>query len=451
MALPKTSLSTLKLASQSGVKSCLSRLGGQWQNSCWLDPQNAYRTDCIGALKRDKSSSTTGKVGWAPCHSDLGEYIAASTIIHCFDGWSYLGRAIGSELAGDPDIARHLGYYAELRAAMSILAAGGIGVFDHTHVVIDAKGSCHKIEGAGGTHKFAWESLEHWAETQDALALVLGSIYPDMHSLDQWLKHYPVKSKAIAASWFKRWGLDLRRLADDREARNMSSYRPTAFTSPGPRHVRESIETMRRYWQVWEPRTSGGFPLLDKHLLRIGIDRAFYYSQGRSRRQAPKRYRQFIDTMLNSITPTEWPESEWKKFLNFESCPDVPLMLQLASGTSKPGDLSHSAEVIARAGLLLRVASGSAANMLQSVGAPGSQALAFWSKHPSVRRLLWAGDSAPSTCSDLWIDLRDAIESIDDWMDQSTSVCHNTAWKEHGWEMAALGTTERVALWGLGL
>ena len=448
MALPKKSLPTLKLASPAGVRSCLSRVDGHWRNSSWLDSTNVYRADCIGALKRDKSPNTTGKA-WSPRHSDLGEYIAASTIIHCFDGWCYLGRAISADLAGDPDIARHLGYYAELRAAMSILAAGGIGVFNQTHVVIDAKGSCHKVEG-GGTHSFVWESLEHWAKTPDALALVLGSIYPDMHSLDQWFKHYPVTSTAIAASWFERWGLDLRRLADDRESRNMSSYRPTAFTSPGPRHISESVDTVAQHWQVWEPRPSGGFPLLDKHLLRIGIDRAFQHSQGLSRRQAPKRYRQFIDSMLHSITPTDWPESEWEKFLNFESCPDAPIMLELASGTSKPGDLSHSAEVIARGSLLLRIASGSAANLLRSVGAPGSQSLAFWSNQPSVRRLLWSENSPPSACSDLWVDVRDAIESIKHWMGQETSVCHNRAWKDRGWEMAALGTTERVALWGLG-
>ena len=54
------------------------------------------------------------------------EYVAASAPTHLIDGWSYLARAIDALLRGDAPAAVHLGYYAELRAAMSLLAGGGI-------------------------------------------------------------------------------------------------------------------------------------------------------------------------------------------------------------------------------------------------------------------------------------------------------------------------------------
>jgi hypothetical protein len=68
----------------------------------------------------------------------LAQYIAASSILHCADGWSYLGRAINCLLKGDPHRVVHLAYYAELRAALSLLASEAIGVFSRNNFVIDA-------------------------------------------------------------------------------------------------------------------------------------------------------------------------------------------------------------------------------------------------------------------------------------------------------------------------
>lgn len=75
--------------------------------------------------------------------------MAASVIVHCFDGWSYLGRALEAEMAGDPQTAVHLGYYAELRAAMSVLASDEIGVFRNKHAVFT--GETYKTIGNIGT------------------------------------------------------------------------------------------------------------------------------------------------------------------------------------------------------------------------------------------------------------------------------------------------------------
>ena len=49
-------------------------------------------------------------------------------------------------MAGDPDAARHLGYYAELRATMSILAGDGIGVFQNKHIIVTKKTEMYFVE-----------------------------------------------------------------------------------------------------------------------------------------------------------------------------------------------------------------------------------------------------------------------------------------------------------------
>jgi hypothetical protein len=50
------------------------------------------------------------------------EALAAAAPNHCIDGWSYISRATSAFLAGDLHAARHLSYYVQLRASLSILA-----------------------------------------------------------------------------------------------------------------------------------------------------------------------------------------------------------------------------------------------------------------------------------------------------------------------------------------
>ena len=114
---------------------------------------------------------------------------------------------------------------------MALLAAGGIGVFLDRHIVVDSNGRCHCISGHG-THKFAWEALNHWAETTGARDLVLTIIRPGKIPLRDWLDQFaagPANQTLLARDWLQLWGLDLERLTEDRSTRNRSSYRPTAF------------------------------------------------------------------------------------------------------------------------------------------------------------------------------------------------------------------------------
>ena len=109
----------------------LGSLKSYWEKGRWLGANNRYKQETSKQVKADAGGFTD---------SNLTEYIGASTLGHCFDGWSYLGRATEAELAGDPGSARHLGYYAELRAAMSLLAGDGIGIFNNSHVSVNGSG-----------------------------------------------------------------------------------------------------------------------------------------------------------------------------------------------------------------------------------------------------------------------------------------------------------------------
>ena len=92
----------LKAASRKIVCDTVPLLEKNWEANRWLSSDNPYCEDVAREI---------GK-GTLPVEAFfcLSEYIAASAILHCFDGWSYLSRALESEMAGDPDTARHLGY-----------------------------------------------------------------------------------------------------------------------------------------------------------------------------------------------------------------------------------------------------------------------------------------------------------------------------------------------------
>ena len=422
------------------------RLDRRWKNGSWLTKRNVYRADAVGQIN---SKSHTIK------DRDLGEYVAASAVIHCFDGWSFLGRALEAEMAGDPDAARHMGYYAELRAAMSVLASGGIGVFDRQHVVVTETQQCNAIPREfGSTHEFVWEALEIWAKQRAGRDAVLGSVKPGGISLSEWLRQSSLSSNFVATDWLRRWGLDLSRIASDRRARNLSSYRPTTLTSPGPRAVGETMKSVLHFWDMCDPSHSGGFPVLDQYLLRRSLD--LIVRRARRGRQASMKnvewHNKIIEDMLSGVTPAPPPVDSWRSFLAFENLADVPQIIEDAGGKVGAKHRDHSKQVLARATLLLRIATGCSGNLLREAEPGFPDDLSSWRSSPSIRRRLWLQSNPVSSSVDLWQDIADASSSVADWLDQNgPSACHRWFWDDNALWASRLATAERVFLWGVGL
>ena len=82
----------------------------------WLS-RNRYRHDIVRTVTAEAANALDGR--------KLADYAAASIPLHLSDGWCLLARAAGAVTNGDWPNAIHLGYYAELRAAMALLATQG--------------------------------------------------------------------------------------------------------------------------------------------------------------------------------------------------------------------------------------------------------------------------------------------------------------------------------------
>lgn len=469
MSLSPNQQTVIKRASRNAVQAEFANIAVNWENNCWLCSRNRYRTACIDRLKNDTRS------GNSVTHRHLREYIAASSMTHCLDGWSYLGRAIEAHLKGDNDASRHLGYYAELRAAMALLAAEGIGIFKNLHFIVtnNSRRSTEIIRGSQ-THKFIWDALKYWAGLPSASNLIFEIIRPGGLPLREWLEHFAVGSGfrlSITEKWLSQWGIDLKRYADDREARNLASYRPTAFTSPPAMNIREAIGFVNNLWEICEPADSLRFPILDRYLLRQSLELVFHNSHAynRTRGQAKVQYKHRVNSMLHHISPKDLvlpkdlvstrdlastrdpDDSEWKRFLCYESFGQPSLILQEAKGTNKSSHPRHHLQVLSRATLLLRLASGACHRILESLPDFNRDDLEFWWSTTGRERALWHTEDEPDDFVDLWADVDEAITELQQWQDSDDDKSYYRVWRDYPRSVGILGTCERIALWGLGL
>ena len=416
----------------------------------WLGNNNTYRRNCIKVLEKPWGGQLR------PInHRHLSEYIVASAPLHCADGWSFLGRALDCHAQGDADAARHLGYYAELRGAMSLLATEGIGVFSSRHFVVESPQRCQEVQPRKGTHTIAWLALEHWSGLKRSTDLLATVIEPGGIPLADWLDAFRgarTTWRPIGAEWLNTWGLDLRRLSDDRDARNEASYRPTRLNTRASLDVSDSSSFMRSLWAVCEPSTPSRFESLDRHLLRLSLEQAFEAVTGKRARDDPSNFKDRVAVMLHAVAPSGLPVDEWIRFLTRNARPEDSILTTEARGTVTMRDPSHHIQVIARAALLLRVATGACALLLREAGF-GHSELEFWWKSLGEEHGLWEPGNEPDELLDLWADVEIALDEMHEWeVSKSGADVSYAIWRrEQAYAISVLGECERIALWGLGL
>ena len=280
------------------------------------------------------------------------EVLAATGPSHCLDGWTFLSQSLAAMLSGDTHTARHLAYYAQLRAALSLLHCNGIGIFNGINFAVCDSGALHRIDTNNPnrrgqpTHTAAWEALRGWAGNMGAATDFLTAIKFRDVSLQDCLEAVwpsttggPLVSKVI-----EDWGVDLRRSTEEHESRNISSYCAHAF-NVSESELSDRLELVQSIWRSLEPDSGGGFPTLDRHLLR--------------------KFLELMKTEKSRITPQNnlWESAYWRldpkirsfisqEFIERDVDPSDLLIFAHAESTV-PGDV-HA--MVSRALLLLRSA-----------------------------------------------------------------------------------------------
>lgn len=411
----------------------------QLANPDWLDDANRYRRDCVGTYERDMLANPP-----SVSEVDLRAYVAASAPTHAIDGWSFLGRAVDCVLRSDSYSAIHLAYYAELRAAMSLLASHGIGTFSQCHCFLSKERCSHfgrpdkkrqRIVGADSTHRFIWQALLHWSRGSAAGSFVDEFLQPGGRTLRAWLKacDADIPVKFIAQSMFESWGVDLAELDEDRALRNRASYRPSEFDRPTGLQPETIVQFVRDLWACFEPSGDGRFGVLETSFLvrslRLG------------------NVQEVREQHLNKL---EMSLSESATWLNRLAALDVPMVLTEAEVVSDISADRCAIQVASRAALLLAVATAAARIHLNRAGFGRTELQFFWNRH-GIDRGLWDNQNRPTRLVDLWADVKVNIEDASDWLDKNSGSPISLERLRNSLPrgMEKLGAFELVALWGL--
>jgi hypothetical protein len=391
----------------------------------------------VKAMETDASAKLT-KIQTPKHQKQLREYVAASAVLHASEGWSYLGRALVSQAAGNTDVARHLGYYAELRAAMSVLATQGIGIFQNSHAIVTSSGDVELLR-RGGTHPTTWLTLEAWAKSRSAATTITQVVQPAGVPIDKWIAAFGATAswKPLGWTWLKEWGLDLRRFAKDRYARNEVSYRPRLRPQPIA-NSENGAEFIRQFWMLFEPRDSEPFSTIDRHLLRRSLDAASLASP------TSKPFRERVEDALAEAG--EGIDGPFGTFLLRESAPAEPLLFLYANEQATERHPDHHLHVISRGALLLRLATGLVNSLLKDA-LIGFDDLGFWYERVVTNHGL--SPSSQDDPIDMWADVQQALEDLREEISQGGAASYWSLSQTSATPLSILGGTERIGLWAL--
>lgn len=450
MTLNPHHLSALESASTIPIEAAASRLITNLNSGSWLATINPY-------LKHSRSKAIGDHISSGKLQETaLLEYLASSGPLHCLDGWAYLGRAIDAHIHANVNASIHFAYYAELRAAIALLAMHGIGVFNYKHLIFDSGGRWKEIKGETAprkkgrkgrpltTHVFVWEALQVWSDSSAGGNLLGEMVSVAGSDLNEWLRefHSGYSSSLVARQLLETWGLDLMRVAHDRSDRNTASYEPGGISTVEIGNLHAASDVLSRIWQELEPSHNNAFAVLDglliKHVLRN------VYELMDPQPSFGERIAATIDNLGIKGAPAQL-------LREFFLSDETSFIISQALLKSAFGVAGQHVQVMARAVLLLRIATGAVAHVYKRAGI-GRSDLEFWWRRVIDDAGFWQPGSVLDEFDEMWADVSAAIEGLREWLDNNPSLNSRRDWHiGNSFDLMTLSGCERIGLWGLGL
>ena len=313
--------------------------------------------------------------------------LAVDALLHLTEGWRFLSAALSSMLSNAPAQAVHFAYYAELRAAISLLSSHGMRVSNRDNSYLE-RGGTSKVPSwqTMATHTVVWKLWEAWATTPAAEALLLDQlkILPSVTLGD--LK--ASVGRVAANPTLTRWALDLA-MGNEHTARNQASYETPTARAPLQTMQASDFEFVRDLWALAEPT---GFGLrFEQELVRYLVNAELNDDAVAIDEAARTAWRQRLVADLERTTGT--PRATLEDFFDGGTSPSPIFQLAFDSDVKPPN-------IIARAFFLLRLATLMPNSALASYPAtPAKGWLKDWLEH--------AGLFDPSTGTqpeEIWMD-----------------------------------------------
>ncbi len=383
----------------------------------------------------------------------MADYTAAGALLHCVDGWTYLGRTLSAITAGLLESAVHMAYYAELHSAMSILGSNGILISNRNHFVFDASGHVHSVSKAG-THKATWDLLIEWASTATASDTIGNMLRVQGIPMTQWLSAKQTGNSLSGAlkDLFSRWGLDLDIYQVDRDRRNHASYEPTNLQQRSPAgYANWAVETLDAVWQLLEPATPGSFPGLDAVLMTSTLDALHDAVHGKRAGSARRSqaYEAELRSMVNQVVSGPRAELVLSSFSPATRSPQ-PGIIQAALNPAIPSGPPTPHDVLGMVGrtiILLRIATGTVDELRVDAGLT-TQDLADWATNIGAALGYWPGADRPDPLTDMWLDGSIAVDGLRRLASENSPLDIGFLRQDADALVTAVGVA-RTALWSL--
>lgn len=418
-------------ANPSALALVFSRMRPQLQKSMWLAKRNPFRFNVVNAISVEKAKRS-------PQFATLIKYIAASAPLHAADSTKYIGKALLCASLNDVHAARHFAYYAELRAAMSILACAGIGVFGRSHAIVTSQTKVEFVTDRP-THEFVWLAFAQWAGSLHAWNTIAHAVDIAGKSLGDIVAatRSGFSASGTIAGWMHDWGMDLASLAADQDRRNESTYRPTEMEPVEQCALSTTLRFIETFWELFDPSQLTRFAALDEHLVRFALETVLSRpNQGITLAD----YSSIMSSM--GLTPTTYPRIQEVLTRSGGFAKDSAIF-DYAKVKPVHDDTTLHLSMISRAALLSRLAIGSVVDFVTSAGVPRTE-LDFWLDEFALNSGLWT--SRPPDLQDLWFDVETALTNLSG---ASTTMSQQIWSATHAQDILVLGEFERVAAWGI--
>jgi hypothetical protein len=213
----------------------------------------------------------------------------------------------------------------------------------------------------------------------------------------------------------------------------------------------QAVSFLKELWRLCEPTPSSRFEEIDKHLLRMSLAQAYKSTRGLDPKSDVSKYRDWVESKIAKLSLDPAIRKTWVDFLTWKIQPDDPSLLKQAAEVTSLENPDHHIQVIARAALLLRIATGIAGRLLAEAGFTKDQ-LIFWLEPYAVDHGVLENGGAVSDFLDLWADTEAALRDVSDWESSVTpSYSYGDLVRNIPSQIHRLGESERVFLWGLGI
>lgn len=426
----------------------------QFREGSWLSQGNRYKANVISALNADREN------GHGVVSSDLREYTAVSAILHCTDGWTFLSNAIKSILAGDVPSAIFFTYYSELRALMSIFGTNGISILDKAHYYFGTDGEAVLTRG-GGTHLMVRKILEEYTNNPSKASLLLNWFQIGNHSLEDWLRATGYQTGYVMADFLANWGIDLKEIKVDHDARNNVSYRPHNLDLKTYKYsYKSNLQQVVDIWKLCEPIGSG-FSLLDLHILKRSLKKTFDalpYGDNLSNvdRAGEQSYNEDFKKYVENVNKrlgSPLLNSQLMRLTTFDTPIDQFLSYANRPAYDEETNQYDITPMLARAVYLLRFSTAGVKYVFTNANLSKNE-LAFWWKEYGNKYGFWDENELPDDFIDsLWPDIEEVLNGIHDQTSEGNNNFNNPrSINDYTLqEINCLTQLNKIPLWGFGL